>query len=121
VTVLLVEDETPVRAPARRMLERHGYAVLEARHGADALLLWREHLDVLRAVVTDLRMPELGGRELVLRLRAERPDTPVVFVSGYADQGAPVPIGPHEAFVEKPFTSDALLGALAGVLRAGAG
>jgi CheY-like chemotaxis protein len=102
------------------MLERHGYAVLEARHGADALLLWKEHQDVVRAVVTDLRMPELGGRELVVRLRAERPDTPVVFVSGYADQGAHVPSGPHEAFVEKPFTSDALLEALAGVLRAAA-
>jgi CheY-like chemotaxis protein len=125
-TVLLVEDEAPVRATARRMLERHGYRVLEARHGADALLLWREHAAAVDVAVTDLRMPELGGRDLVTRLRAERPGLPVVFMSGYADQveRAPVPGGDRrarQALVEKPFTAEALLAAVARVLRADRG
>jgi CheY-like chemotaxis protein len=115
-TVLLVEDEAPVRATARRMLERRGHTVLEARHGADALLVWEDHHARIDAVVTDLRMPELGGRELVARLRARQPDLPVVYVSGYADEGAPAAAGPDEVFVEKPFTGESLVHALAQVL-----
>jgi two-component system, cell cycle sensor histidine kinase and response regulator CckA len=115
-TVLLVEDEGAVRAAARRLLERRGYAVLEARHGADALLVWREHRDAITAVITDVRMPELGGREFVAALRAEAPTLPVVYVSGYAGLAAAASLRSNEAFVEKPFTSEVLLGALARVL-----
>jgi CheY-like chemotaxis protein len=78
--------------------------VLEARHGADALLVWAEHHARIDAVVTDLRMPELGGRALVARLHALRPGLPVVYMSGYADEGVVAARGPREAFVEKPFT-----------------
>ena len=67
------------------------------------------------AVVTDLRMPEMGGRELAARLRADRPDLPVVLMSGYADRlgvgGAPS-AETSEEFVDKPFTADVLLAAL---------
>jgi CheY-like chemotaxis protein len=114
--VLLVEDEAAVRATARRILERHGYAVLEARHGADALLLWRAHRDEVTAVVTDLRMPEMGGRELATVLREERPELPLVLVTGYADQPLVSHLGVRAAYVEKPFTGDALLAALRQVL-----
>jgi PAS domain S-box-containing protein len=110
--VLLVEDETIVRTTARRILERHGYAVLEARHGADALLLWRAHAADVVAVVTDLRMPEMGGRELAAVLRDERPELPLVLVTGYADHQLVAHLGPGTAYVEKPFTGDALLVAL---------
>jgi CheY-like chemotaxis protein len=110
--VLLVEDEAPVRAAVRRILERAGYAVREARHGADALLLWRAHHASIAALVTDLRMPELGGRELAARLRVERPTLPVVFLSGYAEEGPEVASAPGQAFVEKPFAPEALLDAL---------
>ena len=115
-TVLLVEDEGAVRAAARRLLERRGYTVREARHGADALLTWREHREAITAVVTDIRMPELGGRELIATLHAEAPDLPVVYVSGYAHHERKAALRPNEAFVEKPFTGEALLGALARVL-----
>jgi nitrogen-specific signal transduction histidine kinase/CheY-like chemotaxis protein len=115
-TVLLVEDEALVRAVARRILERHGYTVLEARHGADALLVWRTHRAAIAAVVTDLRMPEMGGRELVAQVRGMQPELPVVFLSGYSDEAAPTPDGPHDAFVHKPFTSETLLSALGRVL-----
>jgi PAS domain S-box-containing protein len=117
LTVLLVEDEAPVRVAMRRMLERRGCAVLEARHGADALLVWRAHRARVGAVVTDLRMPEMGGRELIALVRAEAPSLPVVFVSGYSDQGPPADAGPHDAFVEKPLSADALLAALQRVVE----
>jgi signal transduction histidine kinase len=115
-TILLVEDEAAVRASARRLLERRGYSVLEARHGADALLIWRQYRDAIIAVVTDLRMPELGGPEFVALLRAEAPTLPVVYVSGYAEHQGIHVLRPNEAFLEKPFTGDALLGALARVV-----
>jgi signal transduction histidine kinase/CheY-like chemotaxis protein len=111
-TVLLAEDEPAVRATTRRILERHGYAVLEARHGADALVLWRAHRAEITAVVTDLRMPEMGGRELAARLRAEGASLPVVFVSGYSDEAAAPADARDERALEKPFTGDALLRAL---------
>jgi CheY-like chemotaxis protein len=118
-TVLLVEDETPVRGTARRMLERRGYQVLEARHGGDALLVWQQHGDRIDLVVTDLRMPELGGRELLAALHAERPELPAVLMSGYAELDAMAVASPREAFVPKPFTAEGLLTAVAAVLEAG--
>ena len=118
-TILLVEDERAVRASARRMLERRGYRVLTARHGADALDVLRRgepHVDV---VITDLRMPELDGAGLLAVLDAERPRLPVVVVSGYAE-GAAAPSpgvrGRPLAFLEKPFAADVLLRAVRHVL-----
>jgi PAS domain S-box-containing protein len=115
-TVLLVEDETAVRAVGRRTLERLGYRILEACHGLDALRLWREQGGQVDAVVTDLRMPRMGGLELAARLRQERPGLPVVFVSGYSAELLPAApaAGP---FVEKPFTAEALGRALEGALE----
>jgi signal transduction histidine kinase len=115
-TILLVEDESPVRSAARRMLERRGHIVLEARHGGDALLMWRDRRARIDAVVTDLRMPEMGGRELVQQLRAEQPDLPVVYMTGYSEQSVPDANAPHTAFVEKPFTMERLLSAVERVL-----
>jgi two-component system, cell cycle sensor histidine kinase and response regulator CckA len=115
-TVLLVEDESALRAAARRILERRGYRVLEARHGTDALLLWDAHGHLVDAVITDIRMPEMGGRELVARLRRQSPQLPVVLMSGYSEQVDGSFRSAHEQFVEKPFTAEALLQALAQVL-----
>ncbi|GLC25830.1 histidine kinase [Roseisolibacter agri] len=119
-TVLLVEDETAVRATTRRVLERQGYTVLEARHGADALMLWQAHHAEVLAVVTDLRMPEMGGRELVALLRRSRERLPVVYVSGYSDEAAQAAARPYERFIEKPFASEALLSALDAAVGAAA-
>lgn len=115
-TVLVVEDEAPVRTILRRWLELQGAEVLEARHGLDALELWRTHRDRVRLVVTDLRMPELGGRELVEQLRSEQSDVRAVYLSGYADGAELVSPGVRERFVEKPFTGDVLLRAISEVL-----
>jgi PAS domain S-box-containing protein len=118
-TVLLFEDESAVRAAARRMLERRGYAVLEARHGADALDVWQAHGAHIAAIVTDVRMPEMGGPELVARLRADGATVPVVYLTGYAEH--PVVASPEarERIVGKPFDSTTLADALDAVLAEG--
>ena len=89
-TLLLVEDEAAVRASARRLLERHGYTVLEARHGADALRIVESGDRPIDLVLTDLVMPEMGGRELVERLRARHPALKVLFMSGYSERAVTV-------------------------------
>lgn len=116
VTALLVEDEAPVRAILRRVLERAGCVVCEARHGIDALLVWRaehEHIDVL---VTDIRMPEMSGPALVQCLHADRSTLPVVYVSGYSEEVSRLQLAEMEHFVEKPFSAETLVLALTDVL-----
>jgi two-component system, cell cycle sensor histidine kinase and response regulator CckA len=110
-TLLLVEDETAVRSSTRRLLERHGYAVLEARHGADALRTVDEAGHEVDLVVTDVVMPEMGGRELVDRLRARRPGLKVLYMSGYTQKAIATDgiMPPRTGFVEKPFTMEQLL------------
>ena len=117
-TLLLVEDEAAVRSSARRLLERYGYTVLEARHGADALRIAEEMGTEVDLVLTDLVMPEMGGRELVERLRARRPTLKVLYMSGYTEKaiasGGVMPS--HTGFVEKPFTVEQLLRRLREIL-----
>ena len=112
-TVLLVEDESAVRVTARRMLERCGYTVLEAQNGADALVVWRAYRDQIDVVVTDQRMPELGGRELVAHLLADRPALPVVMMSGYSQLPATPASHRHVVTLDKPFNVAGLLAAIA--------
>jgi CheY-like chemotaxis protein len=117
-TLLLVEDEAAVRSSARRLLERQGYTVLEARHGADALRILEESGRQVDLVVTDLVMPEMGGKELAERLRAHRPALKVLFMSGYTEKaiaaGGVMP--PNTGFVEKPFTVEQLMRRLREIL-----
>jgi CheY-like chemotaxis protein len=117
-TLLLVEDETPVRESVRRLLERHGYTVIEARNGADALSIYESNQVGIDLVLTDLVMPEMGGNELVERIRAHDPEVRVLFMSGYTDRGM---IGngsarPATGFLEKPFTAETLIRRLREVL-----
>jgi two-component system cell cycle sensor histidine kinase/response regulator CckA len=109
-TLLLVEDEAAVRSSARRLLERHGYTVIEARHGADGLRIVEQGDQKIDLVLTDLVMPEMGGRELVERLRARHPALKVLFMSGYSQRALTVDgtMPPATGFVEKPFTVEQL-------------
>jgi len=109
-TILLVEDEEAVRAVIRKMLLANGYAVLDARHGRDALQVAARHRGTIDLLVTDVVMPEMGGRELAERLAAQRPELRVLFISGYtSDEVLRKGVGTEGAFVQKPFTSDVLL------------
>jgi PAS domain S-box-containing protein len=110
-TLLLVEDEMTVRSSVRRLLQWHGYRVLEARNGTEALRIFEDNAPGIDLVLTDLVMPEMGGQELVEQLRVHNPDLKVVFMSGYAEKtitsnGA---LPPGTAFVDKPFTVEILM------------
>ena len=109
-TLLLVEDEAAVRGSVRRLLERQGYTVVEARHGADALRIVESGEWPIDLVLTDLVMPEMGGRELVERLRARQPALKVLYMSGYTERAVTVDgvMPPDTGFVEKPFTIEQL-------------
>lgn len=84
-TVLLVEDDPFVRSAALRALARAGYRVLEASHGQEAVALLAEQRGAVDAVVSDLVMPVMGGRELVAWMAVEHARVPVVLVSGYSE------------------------------------
>ena len=106
-TVLLVEDEDAVRALAREVLRRHGYLVLEARHGVDALRVAEGHGAVIHLLITDVVMPQMSGRELAERLHLVRPATRTLFMSGYTDHALlPEDLTPGAEFLQKPFTPE---------------
>jgi PAS domain S-box-containing protein len=116
--VLVVEDDDRVRQLTRRVLEQSGFTALEARDGAEALALMEREGATVDAVVSDVVMPGMGGRDLASRLRATRPALPVLFLSGYAGDEVDDPLReqPHQAYLQKPFSPDALTTALGTLL-----
>ena len=121
--VLLVEDDNAVRSLARRLLENEGHTVIDAPTGEEGLARWREAMsrgETIDVVVTDLVMPDMGGRELVTRLRAANPRLPVVYVSSYfADAVAGLDLAEPVELLEKPFTPASLAAAVDSVLGLG--
>jgi CheY-like chemotaxis protein len=117
VQVLVVDDDVTARAAARRALEHHGYSVIVAEQGEDALrLLERTHTPV-DLLLTEVRMPGFSGVDLAKTLRERFPALPVVFVSG--DGFDPQLSGKIEApawFVSKPFLPAELIMAVHGAL-----
>jgi len=110
-TVLVVEDAAAVRTVVRHMLERSGYRVLDAADGTLALEIAARHHGPIHLVVTDVVMPAMGGRQLSEQLTRLRPETKVLYTSGYTDD-AIVRHGVLEAgvpFLQKPFTPEALV------------
>ena len=110
-TILVVEDEAGIRALVRKILRRQGYEVLEASNGEEALAICREHTGPIELLITDVIMPEVGGRELVDRFHELRGTAKVLYVSGYTDDST-IYSGkypPGTAFLQKPFTLGALL------------
>jgi CheY-like chemotaxis protein len=121
--VLLVEDDTAVRSLARRLLQDEGHTVIDAPTGEAGLARWQEVMasgETIDVVVTDIVMPNMGGRELVTRLRASNPRLPVVYVSSYfADAVAGLDMAEPVELLEKPFTPASLAAAVATVLGLG--
>jgi two-component system cell cycle sensor histidine kinase/response regulator CckA len=109
-TVLVVEDESSVRALAARILRERGYTVLESSNGKEALRVAQEFDGEIHLVLTDVVMPEMSGKVLISRIEAARPGIRSLFISGYTDN-AIVHHGILEsnvAFLQKPFTANAL-------------
>ncbi len=109
-TLLLVEDETAVRESEREFLARHGYTVLEAKDGEDAIRLSRSYGDCIHLMITDVVMPAMGGAEVAEQLSGERPEMKVLFMSGYAENTvlAHGKIDVKNHFLQKPFALRAL-------------
>ena len=110
-TILLVEDEVSLRELARRILARNGYQVCVADNGADAVRRAGDPAQPIDLLLTDVIMPEMLGHEVAARVAALRPETPALFLSGYAQpildaQGV---LLPGYDILEKPFTEVGLL------------
>ena len=120
-TILLAEDEEAVRNLMRRVLEAHGYTLLVAADGQEALRLADGHKGPIHLLLTDIVMPNLGGRQLAERVVSARHATKVLYLSGYTDD-AIVHHGvlePGIAFLEKPFTPQGLARKVRELLDAG--
>jgi CheY-like chemotaxis protein len=110
-TVLVVEDDVGVRHMATRVLLSYGYHVLEAAGGPEALRISEQYEKPIHLLLADVVMPRMSGRELVNRLRGQRPGVSVLYISGYADN-AILQLGilpPDTAFLPKPFSVEELI------------
>ncbi len=110
-TILIAEDEPVVRQMVRYTLESQGYHVLEAENGKDALEVARQCTRPIHLLLTDVIMPEMGGRQLAHLLRQDRPGIQVIFMSGYIDDEALLrgQNDDTETFLQKPFSSRVLI------------
>jgi CheY-like chemotaxis protein len=111
-TVLVVEDQDGIRDIVRESLRRNGYKVLIAADGNEALQMASAYPDPIHLLVTDLVMPNIGGRELAQRLTPLRPRMKVLFMSGYSEHsaldGENEDMDPSATVLQKPFSLDAL-------------
>ncbi len=99
----MVDDEEIVRQTARNTLERYGYETLMAKDGAAAVDVYRHRPDVIGLVLLDLTMPVMSGEEALSRIRAIRPNLPVIASSGYNQREAMERFGTSiDGFIEKP-------------------
>lgn len=113
-TILLVEDEPAVRQLFAQALTRAGYRVYEARNGQEALKVFDQHGDTIDLLLTDIRMPFMGGNELAQQLRARRRTLKLLCVSGYSGGGPESEL--TSDFLAKPFSREDLLAKVREVL-----
>jgi len=110
-TILLVEDEKPVRELVARILEKYGYHILQAGSGAEAVEVWNGHSREINLLLTDLVMPgDMNGRELAEKLWVEQPGLKVIFTSGYSADivGKDFKLEADLNFLQKPYHPQAL-------------
>ncbi len=119
-TILLVEDEAPLRKMLRESLSHAGYLVLEACDGADALSRWEQQASSIDLLLTDVVMPLLNGRELAKHLTSVAPQLEVIYMSGYADDVLAYhgTLAPGTVLIQKPFSPVDLLAKVREVLDA---
>ncbi len=107
-TILLVEDEEDVRVLIRDELRKLGYRIVEARNGVEACLVATPHIGKLKLLLTDVVMPGMSGTELARHLRVIKPELKLLFISGYTDDVGIGADDPASAYLQKPFTPEAL-------------
>jgi signal transduction histidine kinase/CheY-like chemotaxis protein len=122
-TILVVEDEAGVRELAAQFLKGHGYTVLEAKDGIDALEIAARHEGRIHVILTDMIMPRMSGTELVKRLQAVRPDVRAAYMTGYAEyatSGNETSSKQQDSILQKPFSSASLADMIRAVLAGNA-
>jgi len=105
-TILLVEDDVAVRGLARVVLQRHGYGVVEADSGNEALSVWEDHGSPIDLLLTDMIMPDgMTCWDLAKQLLTRNPDLKVIYTSGYSAQseGPPSELRQAPTFLQKPY------------------
>ena len=109
-TVLVVDDEEPIRMLMAKTLGKFGYRVYQAEDGEDAVSVWKNTREPIDLVITDVSMPRCTGIQLVTRLLSLKPDLPILLISGYPrdDSEESLADGNIE-FLPKPFRLDELL------------
>lgn len=120
-TVLVVDDETSLVNLAKLVLERNGMTVHTAFNGMEGVERFRQHADDIDVVLLDLTMPVMNGVEAFRQIRSIKADTSVVFSSGYTDKAVELPSLPREdnvTFLQKPYTTQQLRGAVGKAMRA---
>jgi CheY-like chemotaxis protein len=105
-TILIAEDEPEVRKLVCDALEQIGYTVLPAGDGYEAMRIFEQHGEPVHLLLTDVIMPLMGGRELAKRVQSVKPETKVIYMSGYTDDALAFHGFPQrrDGFVQKPFT-----------------
>jgi PAS domain S-box-containing protein len=118
--LLIVDDEAAIRDVTRATLEAYGYRVLEAGNGEEGLRMFQQHREEIRAVLTDVNMPGMGGERMSVTIELLQPDTEIIFMSGVAanpSQSQGTPLERVRSFIQKPFTTEELLTVLRAVLQ----
>ena len=111
-TVFVVEDEPSLRGLVRKVLERHGYQVIDASSGVAAVAVWEQHKAHIDLLLTDMVMPDgMSGRELAEKLKADNPQLKVVFTTGYSSEllGDDIILKDGVNFLQKPYPPQKLL------------
>ena len=113
---LVVDDEESVRSLTSQMLESFQFNVITANDGREGVEKFEMHADAITAVLLDVTMPVMGGREVLDRIREIRPDVPVLFMSGYMREGELLDLDRATDFLQKPFQIEELQGKLRALL-----
>lgn len=117
--ILVVDDEENIREIAQKTLERFGYRVMVARHGAEAIAIYAEHRKQIAVVLTDMAMPVMDGASMIVALKLMNPHVRIICSSGVSPGGVPITsVGPGlEYFISKPYTAETILNTLAAILK----
>ncbi len=116
--ILVVEDNAELRNITRQLLEKINYNVLEASDGIEAMHLFNDNRDKVKLIMTDLKMPNLGGKEMMVRIHRETPGVKVIYCTGYIEEGADDDIASDgDQILIKPYSIMTLSNAIAGKLN----
>jgi DNA-binding response OmpR family regulator len=117
-TILLVEDEEPLRSSISGYLTLHGYQVLEAGDAAQALQVASQYQPPIHLLMSDMILPGMNGPELAQRLHERYPRLAVLFTSGYPVEIFPGSVSAHSGFLQKPYPLRTLLARIAELIAA---